>query len=90
MGKSKWRGNFVKENKRAILVHVYGNLQVPGTQEMPYPEYTQEDVAFFIGSMLPLCLVLSFSLIIPPLMKRIVHEKESGIKVSAFCFKLNL
>ena len=53
---------------------------------MPYPEYTRENVAFFIGSMMPLCLVLSFAIIIPPLMKRIVHEKESGIKASTILY----
>ena len=47
---------------------------------MPYPEYTQEDIAFFIG-FISMFMILSFAIIIPPLIKRIVHEKESGIKV---------
>ena len=47
---------------------------------MPYPEYTKEDVAFFI-SFISMFMILSFAIIIPPLIKRIVHEKESGIKV---------
>ena len=56
------------------------NFQVSATQEMPYPEYTKEDVAFFI-SFIAMFMNLSFAIIIPPLIKRIVHEKESGIKV---------
>ena len=47
---------------------------------MPYPEYKQEDIAFFI-SFISMFMILSFAIIIPPLIKRIVHEKESGIKV---------
>ena len=47
---------------------------------MPYPEYTKQDVALFIG-LIALFMNLSFAIIIPPLMKRIVQEKESGIKV---------
>ena len=47
---------------------------------MPYPEYQTEDLAFFIG-FISMFMILSFAIIIPPLIKRIVHEKESGIKV---------
>ena len=58
----------------------YISFQIPSTQQMPYPAYTAQDVSF-IYMMLPMFLVLSFYLIIPHLMKRIVQEKESGIKV---------
>ena len=48
---------------------------------MPYPEYKEEDLALFIG-FISMFMILSFAIIIPPLIKRIVHEKESGIKAS--------
>ena len=54
---------------------------MPLTQEMPYPETrTTKFASLFVGLM-PMFLMMSFSITIPPLIKRIVHEKESGIKV---------
>ncbi len=55
--------------------------QVPSQQEMPYPEYLENNLAAILDFMLPLFTVLSFCFIVPPLMKRIVHEKQSGVKV---------
>ena len=49
-------------------------------QAMPYPAYLQNDLTIFLGFMMPLFLVLSFSFIVPPLLKRIVYEKETGVK----------
>ena len=46
---------------------------------MPYPEYIQTYVVFFAGFM-AFFTVLSFTFIIPPIMKRIVQEKKSGAK----------
>ena len=48
---------------------------------MPYPAYLENNLAIFLGYLLPFFTVLSFALIVPPLMKRIVHEKETGVKV---------
>jgi hypothetical protein len=48
---------------------------------MPYPAYLQNNLAIFLEFMLPFFTVLSFCFIVPPLMKRIVHEKETGVKV---------
>ena len=59
------------------------------TQEMPYPEYKSEDLAFFIG-FISMFMILSFAIIIPPLIKRIVHEKESGIKVITKVYSLSI
>ena len=47
---------------------------------MPYPEYKEQDLALFIG-FISMFMILSFAIIVPPLIKRIVQEKESGIKV---------
>ena len=47
---------------------------------MAYPEYLENYVAIFIGGFLPSFVVLSFTFIVPPLLKRIVHEKETGVK----------
>lgn len=51
-------------------------------QKMAYPAYMENNLAFFLDLMLPLFLVLSFSFSVPPIMKRIVHEKQTGVKVS--------
>lgn len=51
----------------------------PWTQKMPYPEYKETLVQFFIGFM-AFFASLSFTFIIPPIMKRIVQEKKSGAK----------
>lgn len=49
-------------------------------EEMPYPPYLKSNVSVFVGFMLPLFAVLSFAFIIPPLLKRIVQDKQSGVK----------
>ncbi len=49
-------------------------------QQMPYPAYLENNLAAILDFMLPLFTVLSFCFIVPPLMKRIVHEKQSGVK----------
>ena len=48
---------------------------------MPYPSYLENNLATFLGLMLPMFVVLSFCFIVPPLLKRIVHEKQTGVKV---------
>lgn len=52
-----------------------------GSHQMPYPEYEDNNTAFFIGSMLPMVITISFSVVVPALIKRVVMEKESGIRV---------
>eukprot|EP00095_Tigriopus_kingsejongensis_P011912 maker-scaffold111_size354240-snap-gene-2.29 protein:Tk11912 transcript:maker-scaffold111_size354240-snap-gene-2.29-mRNA-1 annotation:"atp-binding cassette sub-family a member 3" len=53
---------------------------VPSEEIMPYPAYLENNLAIFLGYMLPMFTVLSFCFILPPLMKRIVHEKQTGVK----------
>ncbi len=55
-------------------------LWMTATEAMPYPEYLENNLAAILDFMLPLFTVLSFCFIVPPLMKRIVHEKQSGVK----------
>ena len=50
-------------------------------QEMPYPPYFSNNLTLILGFFMPFFLVLSFSFIVPPLLKRIVYEKETGVKV---------
>ena len=49
-------------------------------QEMPYPAYFSNNLALLLGFIMPLFLVLSFAFIVPPILKRIVYEKETGVK----------
>lgn len=52
-----------------------------GLQQMAYPAYVKNDLALILNFMLPLFLILSFAFIVPPVLKRIVYEKETGVKV---------
>ena len=56
-------------------------IQMVSEQEMPYPPYFSNNLTLLLGFIMPLFLVLSFSFIVPPLLKRIVYEKETGVKV---------
>ena len=47
---------------------------------MPYPAYTSSVATIIVGFLMPLFMVLSFAFIIPPVLKRIVQEKQSGVK----------
>ena len=49
-------------------------------QQMAYPPYFSNNLSLLLGFILPLFLVLSFSFIVPPILKRIVYEKETGVK----------
>ena len=51
-------------------------------QQMAYPPYFSNNLSLLLGFILPLFLVLSFAFIVPPILKRIVYEKETGVKVS--------
>ena len=59
-------------------------------QEMPYPSYFSNNLTLILGFVMPLFLVLYFAFIVPPLLKRIVYEKETGVKVSLFYLYLSL
>ena len=54
------------------------------TQMYPYPPYIQDfGMSQFYGSALPTFVVLSFVLLSPSLIKSIVYEKETGVRVSS-------
>ena len=44
-----------------------------------HPHY-DGPIGFIIGLLMPLFTVLSFSFVIPPILKRIVQEKQTGVK----------
>ena len=52
-----------------------------GLQAMAFPAYLENNLSIILNFMLPLFLVLSFAFIVPPVLKRIVYEKETGVKV---------
>ena len=49
-------------------------------QQMPYPAYIESLATVIIGLLIPLFAVLSFAFVIPPILKRIVQEKQTGVK----------
>ena len=49
-------------------------------QKMSFPPYFSNNLSLLLGFILPLFLVLSFAFIVPPILKRIVYEKETGVK----------
>ena len=49
-------------------------------QQMAHPPYFSNNLSLVLGFMMPLFLVLSFAFIVPPILKRIVFEKETGVK----------
>lgn len=56
-------------------------------QAFPYPEHTDYRDVFTeaFSVLLPLFTVLSFVMLCPSTMKRVVEEKESGVKVCMLC-----
>ena len=58
-----------------------GNVvQMISDQKMAFPPYFSNNLSLLLGFILPLFLVLSFAFIVPPILKRIVYEKETGVK----------
>ena len=49
-------------------------------EQMPYPAYIESLATVIIGLLIPLFAVLSFAFVIPPILKRIVQEKQTGVK----------
>ena len=47
---------------------------------MAYPAYISSIASVIVGLILPLFVVLSFAFVIPPILKRIVQEKQTGVK----------
>ena len=64
--------------------HDFILFQLTGLQQMAFPAYLQNNLTLILTFMLPLFLVLSFAFIVPPVLKRIVYEKETGVKVMRF------
>lgn len=50
-------------------------------QELPYPPYVKDEGLTLVSLILPIFTFLSFLLICPDILKRIVEEKSSGLKV---------
>lgn len=52
-------------------------------QKFPYPEYSENYDVFItiFTTVLPLFTILSFLMLCPSTLKRIVEEKETGVKV---------
>ncbi|XP_075216775.1 phospholipid-transporting ATPase ABCA3-like isoform X2 [Lycorma delicatula] len=49
--------------------------------EFPYPEYTNSsNVQAALSIILPVIVIISFCLILPNIIKRVVEEKETGVK----------
>lgn len=42
---------------------------------------TRDDIATVLQYVMPMCSVFAFLFVVPILLKRIVHEKEGGVKV---------
>ena len=55
-------------------------FQLTAFEQFPYPAYTSSVATIIVGFLMPLFMVLSFAFIIPPVLKRIVQEKQSGVK----------
>lgn len=50
-------------------------------QKFPYPSYVQDDIFKTVFQVvMPICTMLSFVLICPSILKRLVEEKSSGVK----------
>lgn len=50
----------------------------------PYPPYVQDyGISQIYGALLPTVTVLSLVLLSPSLIKSVVHEKETGVRVRA-------
>lgn len=56
-------------------------MQSISDQGLALPEHTDDFLATLLQYILPLFSVISFMFVVPPLLKRIVHEKEGGVKV---------
>ncbi|XP_069681460.1 phospholipid-transporting ATPase ABCA3-like [Periplaneta americana] len=49
-------------------------------QKFPFPKYFSDDSTTVFSIILPLFMVLSYAMLCPSILKRIVEEKETGVK----------
>ena len=72
LGAQQLQTLFPKVNLKNLIF-----FQWPTSQQMPYPAY-RYSVVTFVVTFMAFFTALSFTFIIPPIMKRIVQEKKSG------------
>jgi hypothetical protein len=53
-------------------------------QQFPYPAYRHDNFVEVLTTFLPMCTVISFVMLCPAILKRVVEEKESGVEVCLF------
>lgn len=51
----------------------------------PFPPYVDDSYIYFLVSMLPMMILLSFIVLAPNIVKEIVLEKETKLRVSDGC-----
>ncbi len=56
-------------------------LQSVADYGLAVPAHSDNDIAIILEQVLPTFVATSFIFVVPPLLKRIVHEKETGVKV---------
>lgn len=70
------------------FIEMTSNKKLPVTlvmQEFPYPPFLNDiGIADMFSLVLPLVTIFSFVFLCPAVLKRIVEEKSSGIKVCIF------
>jgi hypothetical protein len=50
----------------------------------PHPAYHEDNFTDIFSAILPLFFVISFVMLCPAILKRVVEEKETGVKVCVF------
>lgn len=55
-------------------------------QELPFPPYVKDEGLNLVAIILPLTTILSFALLCPDILKRVIEEKSTGTKVNSFFF----
>ncbi len=63
-----------------ILYFFTDPIQTLADYGLAVPAHEDNEVAIILEDILPMFAALSFIFIVPPLVKRLVHEKESGVK----------
>jgi hypothetical protein len=57
-------------------------------EPFPYPGYHRDSFAEVYATFLPMCTVISFVMLCPAILKRVVEEKDSGVEVCLFVLSL--
>jgi len=68
-------------SRRLILIYFILNSTQINSQAFPYPAYPKPKELNHIVPILPVFLMLGFVLIVPSIIRNIVSEKETGVKV---------